>query len=106
MKSNSHHNHQVQVWASNMEHLCKATPTEMVAVRALLYKYWGAIGLHTDVLMDKQSFINGISKLGKEDLKRKKAGAPTLLGELNEAWYVCLCVVLVYRHKLYDIFRH
>ena len=87
MKMIYFHLFQVQMWATNMEHLCKATPTEMVAVRALLYKYWGALGLKRDVLMDKDTFINGVSKLGKEDLKRKKTGTPTLLGELNEAWY-------------------
>ena len=35
----------VQEWASTMEVMCKARPSEMVKLRAELFKFWSEIGL-------------------------------------------------------------
>merc|ERR1712080_195762 len=71
---------QVQQWATQLERQCSATPTQMVALRALLYTFWGGIGLKPDVMMTKDQFLEGVNTVGMEDKRKQHAGEPTMLG--------------------------
>ena len=78
---------EIQQWASNMEVLCKATPNDMVKLRAQLYIFWGNIGLKRDILMTKTQFVKGVNLFGTWELRRKKCGVVTHLEKVHDAYF-------------------
>merc|ERR1712168_245944 len=80
----------VQSWVSSLATKCKATASQMISLRATLYIYWGELGLKKGGKMSKSEFIEGVNKVGRDDIKKRKAGEITLLDEVSEAWYDCI----------------
>ncbi|KAJ7334561.1 hypothetical protein OS493_014885 [Desmophyllum pertusum] len=74
-------------WAANMRVMCKATNLEMTNLRIQLRQFWGAIGLRPGVQMTKQAFVQGVNRLAREELERKRRGQKTLHEQVNNAFF-------------------
>lgn len=78
---------EIQRWATNMEATCNARPTEMVALRAELFRFWGQIGLVRDVRMTQSAFIENLSRFGHEEAGRVERGDETFLKRASRAYF-------------------
>ena len=74
-------------WAENMRVMCKATDSEMKNLREQLQTFFGAVGLKPGVKLTKEGFLQGMNRLARDELERKRKGEQTLHEQCNNAFF-------------------
>lgn len=74
-------------WIIDLAKAESATAAEVLNIADKSWKYWGKLGVNDKNSVNVDEFLKRASKLGMQELAKKRKNLPTVRGQLDAAWF-------------------